>query len=58
VVVRGNPLDDIKNTRNIKWVVKAGVPYDPAVLLKMVEGRLGPNGPQEVAAWGGTRPLP
>jgi imidazolonepropionase-like amidohydrolase len=58
VVVNGNPLADIRNTRNVKLVVKAGVPYDPAQLLKAVEGKLGPNGPEEVERWGGRRLTP
>lgn len=40
-VVRGNPLKDIKNTRNVRMVMKAGVVYDPAELLRMAEGKIG-----------------
>lgn len=47
VVVRGNPVADIRNTRNVDIVVKDGVPYDPAELLRAVEGRLGPTGPDD-----------
>jgi imidazolonepropionase-like amidohydrolase len=39
-VVRGDPLEDIRNTRNVRWVVKSGRLYDPATLLESVEGRL------------------
>jgi imidazolonepropionase-like amidohydrolase len=42
-VVEGNPLDDITNTRNIFRVVKGGEVYDPVVLLKSVEGKMGPK---------------
>lgn len=41
-VVRGDPLQDIRNTRNVRFVVKSGRVYDPAVLLESVEGRLAP----------------
>ena len=41
-VIRGNPLRDIRNTRNVRTVMKAGVVYDPAELLKSVEGKSGP----------------
>lgn len=41
-IIRGNPLRDIKNTRNVRVVMKSGVLYDPAELLKSVEGKIGP----------------
>lgn len=44
-VIRGNPLSDIRNTRRVQLVMKAGTVYDPAALLKMAEGKIGPNGP-------------
>lgn len=50
-VVRGNPLDDIKNTRNVRLVMKAGRTYDPAELLASVKGTLGPASPDEDARW-------
>jgi imidazolonepropionase-like amidohydrolase len=40
-VVRGNPLDDIRNTHNVRMVMKAGVLYDPQELLASVVGKLG-----------------
>jgi imidazolonepropionase-like amidohydrolase len=52
VVVRGNPLADITNTRNVQHVIKAGDLYDPGALLKSVEGKLGPASEAEAAAWG------
>jgi imidazolonepropionase-like amidohydrolase len=52
VIVRGNPLTDIRNTRNTQRVIRAGVLYDPAALLKSVEGKLGPQTDAEAAAWG------
>jgi imidazolonepropionase-like amidohydrolase len=45
-VIRGNPLSDITNTRHVQMVMKAGTVYDPAALLKMAEGKIGPTGPQ------------
>ncbi len=41
-VVSGNPLTEIRNTRNVKWVMKAGWIHDSAALLRSVEGKLGP----------------
>lgn len=42
VVIRGNPLVDIRNTRNVEMVVKGGEVYDPAALFRSVEGTLEP----------------
>lgn len=42
-VVTGNPLTDITNTRNVKWVVKGGFKYNSAELLKSAEGKMGPK---------------
>jgi imidazolonepropionase-like amidohydrolase len=50
-VVRGNPLKDIRNTRNVQVVIKGGTVYDPAALLRSVEGKLGPSGPDDAANW-------
>ncbi len=51
VVVRGNPLQDIRNTHNVRMVFKAGTVYDPAVLFKSVEGKLGPMNAAEAVKW-------
>ena len=51
VVVAGDPLADIKAARNVRFVVKAGVVYDPQSLLKSVEGKIGPVGPDDHASW-------
>ena len=51
VVVRGNPLDDIKAARNIRLVVKGGIVHDPKVLLSSVEGKIGPDGPADHDDW-------
>ena len=51
VVVKGNPLDDIKAARNIRLVVKNGVVYEPKTLLLEAEGKIGPAGPADHADW-------
>jgi imidazolonepropionase-like amidohydrolase len=51
IVVRGNPLDDIKVARNIRLVVKEGVVHDPKVLLLSAEEKIGPAGPADHADW-------
>lgn len=50
-IIQGNPIDDIRNTRQVRFVVKAGQVYDPEKLLRSVEGKLGPNNFQEAVAW-------
>jgi hypothetical protein len=56
VVVRGNPLQDIKRTRMPRVVIKAGRVYDPAALMKSVEGKIGPASAADSAAWAPTPP--
>jgi hypothetical protein len=51
VVVSGNPLEDITNTRNTRLVMKGGVMYDCDELKESVRGTIGPNGPDEVELW-------
>lgn len=43
-VIHGDPLEDIRSTRNVRWVVKSGTLYDSAALLEEVEGRFAPPG--------------
>jgi len=50
-VARGNPLEDIKAARDIRLVVKDGVAYDPAELLRSAEGKIGPAGPGDRGDW-------
>jgi len=51
IIVRGNPLDNIKVTRNIRLVVKDGVVHDPKTLLLSAQGKIGPAGPADHADW-------
>lgn len=51
VVVTGNPLEDIRSTRHPRLVMKDGQVYDPEELLRGVEGRLGPTGPEDLEDW-------
>jgi hypothetical protein len=41
-VVRGNPLEDITNTRNVRLVMKGGELYEAKKLLESVVGKMGP----------------
>ena len=50
-VIKGNPLEDIKVTRNIKLVIKGGVIYEPEILFKSAEGSIGPKGPDDHGDW-------
>jgi hypothetical protein len=50
-VAQGNPLERIEDTHNVRMVMKSGVIYDPADLLKSVEGKIGPSGPDDAALW-------
>jgi len=50
-IVSGNPLDDIKAARNVRLIIKAGVIYDPEILLRSAEGMIGPKGPHDHGDW-------
>lgn len=50
-VVRGNPLEDIRHTRNVRWVVKAGELHSAAELLESAKGRMGPASLEEEKRW-------
>jgi imidazolonepropionase-like amidohydrolase len=56
VVLRGNPLAEIRRTRLPRVVVKAGRVYDPDALMKSVEGKIGPVSAADSAAWAPTPP--
>ncbi len=51
VVVGGNPLEDIKAARNVRFVIKDGVVHDPQSLLRTAKGKIGPVGPDDHAGW-------
>ena len=50
-ILRGNPLEDIRSTRNVHIVFRNGVRHDARALLESVKGQLGPRGPEELAEW-------
>ncbi len=50
-VVRGDPLKDIRATRNVKWVMKAGIVHDATALLESARGTLGPKGDSDLNDW-------
>lgn len=50
-VVKGNPLKNIRNTRNVKYVMRAGKLYDSKKLLKSVKGKLGPRNKAQEKDW-------
>jgi imidazolonepropionase-like amidohydrolase len=51
VVVRGNPLEDIRTARNIRFVIKEGTVYRPEALLRSAEGKIGPSSADDHANW-------
>lgn len=53
LVVEGDPLDDITDTRDGHVVIRSGEVYDPQRLLRSVRGQLGPAGPDEADWWKG-----
>ena len=50
-IVEGNPLEDIKMAREVRYVLKSGEVYDPQVLLTSAEGKIGPSGPDDHEYW-------
>lgn len=50
-VVKGNPLEDITNTRNIRLVMKSGQVFNPQKILEQVEGKIGPSSDAETENW-------
>jgi imidazolonepropionase-like amidohydrolase len=53
VVVRGNPLEDIRHTRQVRRVMVRGELHDAQALLDSAKGRLGPASPEDDAWWKG-----
>ncbi|MGH7501179.1 MAG: amidohydrolase family protein [Longimicrobiales bacterium] len=54
VIVRGNPLEDIRTTHDIRLVIRAGEVFDPEKLLDSVRGTLGPASTADEHRWKGT----
>jgi len=53
IVIRGNPLADITNTRHVEQVMVAGVLHDARALLESVKGKMGPATPADDDWWKG-----
>ncbi|HYN06007.1 MAG TPA: amidohydrolase family protein [Vicinamibacterales bacterium] len=53
VVVRGNPLTDITNTRNVRLVMVRGQLHEAAALLASAKGKMGPVTPADDDWWKG-----
>ena len=51
VVIEGNPIDDIRNTRNVQKVMRAGRLHDAKELLESVKGKIGPTSQDEEDQW-------
>ena len=51
VILRGNPLQDMRNTRNVRTVFMDGVSHDAQALLASVNGSIGPTGPDDLDAY-------
>jgi imidazolonepropionase-like amidohydrolase len=52
-VVGGNPLTDIRNTRNVRLVMARGQLYEAAALLESAKGKMGPATPADDDWWKG-----
>jgi hypothetical protein len=55
VIVQGDPLADIRNTRNVRLVMKGGRVYDAKALLESIKGRIGPASAEEALERGWVR---
>lgn len=51
-IVQGDPLTDIRNTRNVRLVMKGGHVYDAKALLESIKGKIGPASAEEAVAQG------
>jgi imidazolonepropionase-like amidohydrolase len=54
-IVRGNPLQDIKNTHNVEQVMVRGQLYDAPKLLESVKGKMGPVSAADDDWWMGNK---
>lgn len=51
VILSGNPLEDIRNTRHVRTVVKNGVAYDAREVLESAKGQIGPRNSEDERNW-------
>ena len=51
VILSGNPLQDIRNTRHVRIVVRNGVVHDANELLESAKGRIGPKNQADEVNW-------
>jgi hypothetical protein len=51
VILDGDPLEDIRNTRRVRTVVKGGLVYDAAELLESMKGVIGPVDEGDEVNW-------
>jgi hypothetical protein len=51
VILSGNPLDDVRNTRHVRIVVRSGVVHDAVELLESARGRIGPKDAADEVNW-------
>lgn len=51
VIIKGNPLKEIRNTRNVQQIVRAGKVYEQTELLQRVKGKFGPASEDELENW-------
>ena len=47
IIIDGDPIEDIRNTRKVQFVIKNGTPYNPRDLLADVVGKIGPGDAEE-----------
>jgi imidazolonepropionase-like amidohydrolase len=57
-IVRGNPLQDIKNTHNVQQVMVRGQIYDATKLLESAKGKMGPATEADDDWWQGNKRFP
>lgn len=53
VIVRGNPLEDIRHTRNVRLVMVRGQLHDATALFESARGRMGPASEADDDWWKG-----
>lgn len=51
LVVTGNPVEKIRNTRNVNYVIRAGTLHKPQDLFESAQGKLGPRDEEEIKDW-------